>query len=292
MVSFFVTSYVIDGLMLRPSIRPAVAGTIAQLIPFGVTIPLYLWILVLTSSPPSKGSGWKSPASLMAQFRALPVGFAIGFILPSAALALPENLTWLPFSKQERIAFWQPFPVWTGVASFVVSKVIAVFSPSMPNDAAKQRLTLRKSLRHLYAIGFAAASLTHVASWAISFTAMLFPSMFNAEAAASLSPQNVFLTPLPWSPLKSESLGAGAHWLLQWDQLVGTVAVLLWSVILFRSAHLSRGVAFSTCGLVMKVFALCLLTGVAGAAVEVMWEREELLFQADDADVGDTKKKA
>lgn len=255
-------------------------------------MPLYVWILVQTSRTFSKSSGWNSSTSLIAQLKAIPISLTIGFILPSAALALPENLTWLPFSRQERIAFWQPFPVWVGAANFVASKIIAVFSPAMPDDRLKQRLSIRTCVRYMYAIGFSVASTTHIASWAISVAAMCFPTLFNAEAAASLSPLNVFWGPLPWSSSKSESLAIGAHWLLQWDQLVGTLAVLLWSVVLYRTTHLSRGLAFNACAMATKVLALCLLTGVAGAAVEIMWEREELLFQADEAHVNDAKKKA
>ena len=253
-------------------------------------MPLYVWVLLLVS-PSVKNSAWNSSTSLIAQLKAIPVGITVGFLLPSAALALPEGLALLPFSKQERIAFWQPFPVWVSIANFIASKIIAIFSPSIPDGMLRRRLALRTCLRYLYAFGFAMASTTHIASWGISLTAMCFPTLFNAEAATALSPRNVFLNPMPWSSLKSESLGMGAHWLLQWDQLTGTAGVLLWSLILYRSAHLSRGLAFNTCATATKVLALCLLTGVAGAAVELMWEREELLFQADDAHDNGTKKR-
>jgi hypothetical protein len=87
--------------------------------------------------------------------------------------------------------------------------------------------------------------------------------------------------------MTTKSLAEGALWFLQWDQLNASVAALVWSTKLWRSAHQAQRVRYSILGLAVKVVLLSLVAGVSGSVVELMWERDELLLQ----EAGETEEK-
>jgi hypothetical protein len=76
------------------------------------------------------------------------------------------------------------------------------------------------STRQVYAFDFALASITHIVSWSVSLTSLLFP-------ARVLLPV-ISCEYLEW-PL-------GIHRLLQWDNFVGSTAVLVWAAALLSSS--------------------------------------------------------
>lgn len=264
-------------------------GIICQGLTFGVIMPIYA-ILHLCTCPPNSTFGWVSHGRSIAQLKAVPLSIVVGHVLPCLLLALPETATGQHLSKQGIIAFWQPFPVWMSIVRFIASKVTAGFTTNTLDGKSRNQLALRSSLRYLYSFAFCCACIPHIISWTISIGALTFPMLFNAEMVSDLSPANVFFNTFPWSSARPESIGMGSLWFLQWDQLIGCLAVLVWSITLYRSAHLTHGVPVSLFSLTLKVIALCLVAGVAGAAVELMWEREELGFQVERERSGNAKK--
>ncbi|PGH31775.1 hypothetical protein GX50_05441 [[Emmonsia] crescens] len=98
---------------------------------------------------------------------------------------------------------------------------------------------------------------------------------------------------MPWSRVQAQSLGEGALWFLKWDQLLGSGGRLLWAIDLYIAAHRALNVSVGCVGLGVKVTLLCAVSGVAGAVVELMWERDELVLQGQgqEKEQGvDTKK--
>lgn len=214
------------------------------------------------------------------QVKILPWSILAGYILPSLFMAVPETSLGLIPSKQHGIAFWQLWPIYIFVAQYGLSTLSSLFRS---RDKSRVVSRNRGTLRLVYAIGFACAAVPHIACWTISLSALAFPRLFNPTIAAALTPGNVFANKFPWSPERPESLGIGALWLLHWDHLIGAGATLIWAMALYCTAHSVRGIAVNKFKLCVKVIALCAAAGVAGAAVELMWERDELLFSGHDA---------
>lgn len=109
---------------------------------------------------------------------------------------------------------------------------------------------------------------------------MLEPQFFNKKFLAALHPAAVFATLLPWaqSTLQVPDFGTGIHYFLCWDYVGETIGVLLWTLTLHQNAHCAILDKASCLGLLVKVVLLTVFTGPAGAAVELMWERDELVI--------------
>lgn len=240
---------------------------------------LYVTVHLFTSPTASKPTSGNINMSLV-QVKILPWSVLAGYILPSLFMVVPEtSLGFLP-SKQHGIAFWQPWPVYIFLFQFGLSTLSGWFCKRDKSQLVSQN---RSALRYVYAFAFACAAIPHMATWSISLTALTFPTLFNPTIASTLTPGNVFANKFPWSSARPESLGFGALWLLQWDHLIGAGATLLWAMSLYGTAHSVRGIVMNRFRLCLKVIALCAVSGVAGAAVELMWERDELLLDGDDA---------
>jgi hypothetical protein len=133
------------------------------------------------------------------------------------------------------------------------------------------------SLRWVYAFAFINASLSHLVSWIVSLATVIVPSLFAASFLEALHPAKVFAIPLPWSGLTVDNVGDGVAVFLRWDYLIGSAGILLWAIKLYTVAHKQLS-AVSWVSFLFKVTLLTALVGPAGTAVELVWERDELVF--------------
>ncbi|KAK2776636.1 hypothetical protein FQN53_002544 [Emmonsiellopsis sp. PD_33] len=272
---------------------PALFGMLAQLGTIGLIMPIYAAVHLLTSptrSNPSQAA-ITIPAKSVTAIKLIPFSIIAGYFVPSMLMVLPETTYGFLDTKQERIAFWQSWPVYVAFIHFTATTAANIFcsgSTSGKTNASATTKQARSALRQVYAFAFASTAIPHVATWTISLASTLVPMIFDIDIVPALHPSRVFLNTLPWSGARVSSLGQGVLWFLQWDQLLGTAGTLLWAVSLYASAHQARKVRVGCVGFVPKVAALCAVSGVAGAAVELMWERDELVLQAGE---GEEKKR-
>jgi hypothetical protein len=187
--------------------------------------------------------------------------------------------------KQIAIAFWQPWPAYVSILTTVAYYVLSPFF------ADNQRASL-SSLRWVYAFAFANASLSHLVSWIVSLATVVVPALFDDRFRGFLHPSKVFSIPLPWSGLKVDTVADGVHVFLRWDYMIGSAGVLIWALTLYTVAHKQLLGTVSWPSLLLKVGLLGALTGPTGAAVELLWERDELVFRETEASkqVNKTKK--
>ncbi|KAL6231537.1 hypothetical protein BDW75DRAFT_219913 [Aspergillus navahoensis] len=255
---------------------PVIFGLVAQVMTFAFSAPLYFAIHLFSSATAVK----PTPENIRvprAVLKAIPLVFVIGYMVPSSLMLLPVSEQVTADLKQILIAFWQPWPAYI---STLLTLVHLLFSPFTSNDNTVEggRATLR-SLRWVYAFAFANTALTHIISWTIPLSTVAAPWLFKEEYLHPLHPFVVFDIPKPWeAPVLVESVGAGAHAFLCWDYIIGSAGVLIWALSLYRAAHRVVYGQAGCVGLLVKVVALTVLTGPVGAAVELMWERDELLF--------------
>lgn len=209
---------------------------------------------------------------------ALPFVFMVGYMVPSTLMILPLSETITADLKQIFIAIWQPWPAYVAILSTIVH---FVFSPFVANDRSIDggRATLR-AFRRVYAFAFANAAIAHLVSWIVTLATVAAPAIIDERYREALHPLKVYHIPVPWgSPLlQVETMGQGVHAFLRWDYLIGSAGVLVWAISLYKSAHSTVYGQVGWFGLVLKTVLLSVFAGPVGAAVELMWERDELVF--------------
>ncbi|KAJ5082239.1 hypothetical protein N7532_011282 [Penicillium argentinense] len=249
---------------------PMLFGLAAQVFTFAFATPLFLALQMgcsITARRP-QADNIRVPRAVLAS---LPVIFLIGFMIPSHAMVLPApdviSVDW----KQIAIAIWQPWPAYVSILSTVSYYIL---SPFFSNN---HRASM-SSLRWVYAFAFTNASASHLVSWIVSLATVQVPVLFQERFLESLHPSKVFEVPIPWSGLKVETVPQGVHAFLRWDYIIGSAGVLIWALSMYVVAHKQILSTVAWPNLLVKVGLLTALTGPTGAAVELMWERDELVF--------------
>lgn len=198
----------------------------------------------------------------------------IGYFIPTALLALPTSVLDMD-TKQSILASWQLWPL---SVSFLTTLANLFFPQSTSMDDINSHRANIRGLRYLYAFAFACAAIPHITAWSISIASVIYPSLFNVEYLHLLHPWRVFVNQLPLSSVRVSSVDEGSLWFLQWDNVIGSTSLLLWAWALYHKAHREAGVKMSAVESVLKIGLLLFLAGPAGAAVELIWERDELVF--------------
>ncbi|OGE52758.1 hypothetical protein PENARI_c009G11600 [Penicillium arizonense] len=248
---------------------PMIFGLAAQVLTFAFATPLICALQLgcsITARRPH-ADNIRVPRAVLA---ALPLIFVVGFMVPTNIMVLPAPAVIPVDVKQIAIAMWHP---WPGYVSILTTVAYFILSPFFSDN---QRASM-SSLRWVYAFAFINASLSHLVSWIVSLATVIVPSLFADHVLETLHPANVFAIPLPWSGLTVDNVGDGVHVFLRWDYLIGSAGILLWAIQLYTVAHKQLGVV-SWVSFLFKVTLLTALVGPAGTAVELVWERDELVF--------------
>ncbi|KAL1999958.1 hypothetical protein VTN02DRAFT_3743 [Thermoascus thermophilus] len=258
---------------------PSIFGILAQTGSYALAVPLYCALHLCTSSIAARPDA-RTISVPRAVSDALPFVFVAGYVLPTAAMCLPAPSIVGVDAKQAFLAAWQPCPLYVSLlamgADLLVSRFFTVTTPDDGEDDDGQAGL--RALRRVYAFAFACAAIPHVAAWTISLASVMFPALSNRELVARLHPRRVFVNALPWSDRRVSTIGEGALRFLQWDNVIGSTGILLWAVAMHATAHREVGMKLSWIGLGVKIGLLALVSGPVGAAVELMWERDEVVF--------------
>lgn len=253
-------------------------GLTAQVLTFAFAAPLYCFFHLTTSKTAKK----PTPDSLRiprAITNTLPLVFILGYMVPTQLLILPisEHITY--DLKQIFIAIWQPWPAYVSILLTLIYTITTPFTSSDRATPASERKSL-SSLRWVYAFAFGNTALTHLVSWIISLASVLVPGIFSGEFVDALHPGRVFEVPIPWEePVRTvASVGHGVHAFLRWDYIIGSLGVLVWAASLYAAAQKGAYGKVGWLGLFGKAILLSVFVGPVGAAVELMWEREELVL--------------
>ena len=212
-------------------------------------------------------------------------------LVPSGLMLLPESDIVTPDTKQILIAIWQPWPAYVAILLWLAYSTPGLFNSD--HGSLDTQGNSRRALRYSYAFAFANCAIPHIVCVTISFATVVSPAIFDGRYVEALHPSKVFDTPLPWaSPLvRVETVGQGVHTFLRWDYIIGSLGVLVWAISLYKAAHQSTYGHVDGFGLLIKSTLLTLLAGPVGAAVELVWERDELVLHAGSvkADKGNKK---
>ncbi|KAL8677808.1 MAG: hypothetical protein Q9186_005788 [Xanthomendoza sp. 1 TL-2023] len=253
-------------------------GLIMQNATFAVVVPVYFAIHHSTSPTVSS----RKPSNFLMdpiKLTSIPFSLAVGLVLPTVLLALPAPSIITHERKQLFIAIWQAFPLWAGILQTVVPFVR--FSFMNRNAVEKAEKHTIESMRTVYACMLAVAVVTRISTWTIMGLSVLFPNIFAAAYVQLLNPSTV-LRPVSLSPaVKMPSIAAGALQLLQYDEMVGAFAMVVWSSALYINAMEKRSLS-SWATLFVEGVVIEALAGPQGFAVAAIWARDECIFAKED----------
>ncbi|TAQ86092.1 hypothetical protein B7494_g5587 [Chlorociboria aeruginascens] len=279
-------------------------GLILQNITYAVTVPLWLFLHVLTSPVAKPFPGSHANSVLLVptiDLGILPFSVTAGYIIPALYMVIPSS-TVSATTHQKFIAFWQLFPIWTVLAHWGLRSICQLISKRKdPNARPTTALgaTYLNNAKHVYRFILTFCIITHIPALLIALSpSSLIPG--SAPTLATLAQTNIFEAYAPHFPSfqhKAPNLATGIRIFLQWDLYLGSTAAILWAVLLFQNATAEKTILDPTTHLpkyrdvllgktlqdemkwrklALKISMWSLLSGPIGAVTVLLWERDAI----------------
>ncbi|MCJ1392879.1 hypothetical protein MMC18_005751 [Xylographa bjoerkii] len=249
-------------------------GFAVQNITWAVTMPIYL-TLYLATSP----TVFATKTTILTNFHetaGLPFSLFTGFIVPAVMLSLPAPSVQSFESKQTWLAVWQAFPIWVSVFQQVFKRCI---ESAAPRTSRKTITNDRNMMRIVYGFLILFAGATQVAIGTLSATSLLFPGLFARGYAGIFNPSKAFIPTAITSSAKMPTIGSGALLFLQYDEAIGSIAVLLWASFMFLNVYGMKQPFKQWVKLALGIALLTITTGPMGCSAALMWARDEMVYE-------------
>lgn len=181
--------------------------------------------------------------------RAFPLAMFLGYMIPLIFAAIPAPTLVSYRTKQQLIALWQGWPVYTTLLMWIARTV------------SHKGYTRYQQLRSAYIFALACSTGGHFwLSW----------SSWQANIS-----HHVYLPPSPWGKQQVATLDAGVLRFLQWDYTWSALAMLVWT----NSRYLRRVRQPSRRNPIVSVISLVIgsvLIGPCSVALLLFWEASSL----------------
>lgn len=255
-------------------------------------VPVYCVVHLVTSPtalPPSSSSLVQRKTSLLvhpAELTVLPWSIALGCLGPTAMILLSETGS---KTQQIWVAVRQIHPVLSAIFHLVLS-FFTTSQASFGTPAQRNRIVML-SLQKVYNFAMFIAVIPHVATVTLMILSQTLPAMFGSGYATYFSPAAVFWPTAFWSydDTKVVSVAEGAHMFLQWDELVGVAAILVWAAALNRQALAGQPQASGFLSMCWKIVLMSVVGGPVAAAISLIRERDEYTLELPDDDASAKK---
>jgi len=252
-------------------------------------MPIYFAIYLWTS-PIAQGGSSKSLARSLSidpiDLAVLPIALTIGFITPTILAAIPPPLV-TTVLQQQLLLLWQGFPIWTALCQYFLSKVSLIVRQSSQNTKSSRAET-NKLLRRAYAFTLSVTALIRITTIILAITASVRPEFFSLPSGEVVGLKTVFLPLSPFSNAKVERLAEGCLNLLQHDMYFACGAGVIWATVMLCRIHPES----TRWGSAMKALVLSILVGPGGAALALVWERDEKMLRVEKSIEGKRGKES
>ncbi|KAL3419425.1 hypothetical protein PVAG01_09647 [Phlyctema vagabunda] len=283
-------------------------GFILQNFSFASTIPLYLVLHLLRSPVAKPFPGAHANTVLLIptlDLAILPWSITLGYIAPTVLIGLPFP-TMVSYEAHQRfIALWQLFPIWTILIHWPLRKscqYAAAHLSSRKRSPTSSGSSYIRMAGYIYVFVLFLCMSTHIPVILIT----LVPRSKLPETwkrLVYLARNNFFHVFVPYFPSPSYQVtkyGEGVLTFLQWDLYIGSTALLLWSVVLYRNATAERTIVDPNTSLPIyrelltgvrgseeevwrklswKIGSWTLVSGPMGALAILLWERDAMIRQ-------------
>lgn len=203
----------------------------------------------------------------------LPWSILCGYILPATMMSIPYTS---PKCHQYLVALWQVYPVWIVTFQFLFHKAFRFFS-------IPQRLKIKTScigaldsegMNHAYRFAFALAALTNCITLGLIFSVQWFPTPIAASNGHTITLKEVFVPSNFRIESQISDMVQGAHGFFQYDQYVGSSAIIIWAMTLRFNERNGFMSARHWVQLAFEIFGYILVAGPTGALVMLLWTRD------------------
>ncbi|KAI2464703.1 hypothetical protein F4781DRAFT_436167 [Annulohypoxylon bovei var. microspora] len=289
------------------------AGLIFQNLTWTFVVPLYLVVHLFTSpiaklgDKDAKSRGDAARQSLFVylwDLALLPIAVTMGLVVPTIVMSMPSILHQTAATHYNWIAFWQAFPLWTVLILDVLHNACYYLLGSLTLQDSQGKPTTPGNgfivaVSGVYQFGLTISAVTHIPILLVS----VLPTSFRSTLAsaipkyASLFSQVTFVrTFVPYSISSPPTLDPFAYGpgdlaplvinFLQYDLYTGNTAILLWALYLHvTTSGRSLGKSLGT-----TVF-WTLVSGPSGAALALLWDRDELVKEGESKAAIEAKTK-
>lgn len=251
-------------------------GILVQNFAYAVMIPIYL-IIYLSTSPLILSRHVGDFVADNAAIAALPISMALGYVIPAILMSLPAPSVITFEHKQVFMAIWQMFPLWVAILQAGLPYLRANFIETPTQSVRSSRMPHLSSMRLLYTALLVVAGIGQISTMTLLAISKCFPNLFAPGYSGAFNPSNVF-KPAAISPsTKMPSIGSGAVLLLQYDELVGSTSMAVFSSVIFFIAHKITRSSQSLASILAYGFSALVFAGPLGYAVACIWARDELI---------------
>jgi hypothetical protein len=215
-----------------------------------------------------------------------------GIIIPTILMSLHAPTLVSVEQKVDLIRLWQFFPLLFRLGQRVWTSFVFVRLDSFRDELAeKSPRTQRRAFRRVYIFGLCCAAIPHIGTLVVSTMSLIFPTFFADNISAEFHPTNLFIPVSPFSGMQASTLGEGAHWFLQWDMTLMFLTYLVWAYFAaVKVIYPNSGVLSAQ--LLLRLAGWSLLFGPMGAAMLAIWERDDIVFEAEEQKVKSRKLSA
>lgn len=246
-------------------------------------MPLYC-IVHLSSSPEASERRSKKEESLQvdASFRKLPLAMALGYILPTVLMSVPLHklLTSLPANviHQWFTGLWQGAPVWVFLFHLILEKGKTASPPLTQAISIAKRQKQQIGLDQTQLFALACAMFTQLCTFGILISRNLLP--LSPGTRRELTFTTVFVPPRPWAVRQMPNMAIGIMNFFQYDQYVGSLAGLLWSMMLHRRSTTTEVPLGIWILRIVQRCAIGIVAGPTAVIMNIILDRDRLLAES------------
>lgn len=242
--------------------------------------PLYLFVH-LSTSPTTTSTDPRLFLIKTVDIASIVISLILSYILPSILAALPTPSVLSYNQKQIVLAIWQMFPVWAELlyqgTSLLLRRILSQDKAVTVTD--KRNAPWMGGLRSFYIFLASIAGLTHIATVTLMASSKWFPHLFAIEYKGVFNPSTVFRPVAVSTSIKMPSIVSGTSLLLRYDEIISSLAIVVWAVFLFTQAMSQKKKFETTYVFIFDFITLTALLGPLGYAVICIWARDELIFE-------------
>ncbi|KPM44925.1 hypothetical protein AK830_g1612 [Neonectria ditissima] len=278
LVAFFLVFMIESQRVARWSpvlFNPLVWGFAMQALGYGIVAPVFfaLHLAVTSRLNLSDTVRLRDPTSLHTVVPA----FLLGYVLLCCALAYPFSHS---HARQWANAVWQTFPLhvlaWQALFTGIVKRT------SLGQDAFTAGAQLdRAALSHAYGFAWNVAVTGQLCTAGVLLTSAVFPGLYPAGVARSLTLGSVFGPGLPHSSTPMVSPAAAIHEFFKYDLYVGSAVTLVWAVYLLSQVRPVLSTSEERGNLARGIMTSLILSGPGGAVVALLQHRDETVLAAE-----------
>lgn len=248
---------------------------------FATVIPLYLCLHLAKS-----GTVFAPTTALLKpgdyeSLQAVPLVVLFAYFFFTIFICLPTPALISHRVKVKSTALWLIFPIFGHFLGVGIRKHLQK-AKRKSNYIKKDDIAL---LRRVYAFGLVIAAVGHIYTMLVSFSALLFPGVFNENIVQSLVPGKVLVPTSPFrSDFKVSSIAEGVHVFMQWDYLISGLAYVVWGTVIRHSVYAQDDSqvykAFTRVGWtgLLELVLRNIFLGPIASALSLVWERDEIVF--------------